>query len=142
MPRGGTQGMKRILPWAREFFQRADMLLFALCMVCSIFGLVLIASATAHTAEGSTQYLLIQTVALLIGVGLFVLFTVIDIDVIADKWIILYIVSALLLIALRFFGVADDTGNKSWLRFGPIGISPARSSRSSTSWSWPSTSAI
>ena len=105
MPRGGTQGMKRILPWAREFFQRADMLLFALCMVCSIFGLVLIASATAHTAEGSGQYLLVQTVALLIGVGLFVLFTVIDIDVIADKWIILYLVSALLLIALRFFEI-------------------------------------
>lgn len=125
MPRGGTQGMKRILPWAREFFQRADMLLFALCMVCSIFGLVLIASATAHTAEGSGQYLLVQTVALLIGVGLFVLFTVIDIDVIADKWIILYLVSAMLLLALVPFGVADDTGNKSWLRFGPIGIQPS-----------------
>ena len=117
--------LKKLAPWAKEFFQRADMLLLALCLICSVFGLVVIGSATAHTKEGSAQYVLIQIIAMLIGVGLYVLITVIDIDVIADKWIILYAVSALLLLALIPFGYEDDTGNKSWLRFGPIGIQPS-----------------
>lgn len=117
--------LKKLLPWAKEFVERADMVLLTLCLICSVFGLVVIASATANSKSGSTQYLLIQIVAILIGLVLFALFTVIDIDVIADKWIILYAVSALLLLALIPFGHADDTGNKSWLRFGPIGIQPS-----------------
>lgn len=117
--------LKRVLPVAKEFFRRADMLLFALCLVCAVFGLVVIASATATSREGSAHYVLIQTVSVLIGIGLFVLLTVLDTDVIADKWIILYIISALLLLALIPFGYDDGTGNKSWLRFGPVGIQPS-----------------
>lgn len=117
--------LKKLLPWAKEFVERADMVLFTLCLSCSVFGLVVIASATANSKEGSAHYLLIQIIAILIGISLFVLFTVIDIDVIADKWVLLYLASALLLLALIPFGFEDDTGNKSWLRFGPIGIQPS-----------------
>ena len=117
--------LKQMLPSLKEFVRRADMMLFLLCVICSIFGIVVISSATATSAEGSARYVLIQTFALLIGIGLFALFTVIDIDVIADKWIILYAASAVLLLSLIPFGYADDTGNKSWLRFGPIGIQPS-----------------
>ena len=116
---------KRLLPAARDFFRRADMLLFALCMTCSVMGLVVIASATATRREGSAHFVLIQLVSLLIGIALFVLLTVLDLDVIADKWAILYGISALLLLALIPFGHDDGTGNKSWLRFGPIGIQPS-----------------
>lgn len=117
--------MKKILSLAGEFFRRADMVLFFLCLICSIFGLVVIASATATTEEGSAHYVLIQSVALLIGIFLFVLLTVIDIDIIADKWPILVLVSLALLLLLIPFGIADNTGNKSWIRFGPIGIQPS-----------------
>lgn len=117
--------MKKILSVAGEFFRRADMVLFSLCLICSVFGLVVIASATATTEEGSAHYVLIQTVALLIGIFLFVLLTVIDIDIIADKWPILVLVSLALLLLLIPFGIADNTGNKSWIRFGPIGIQPS-----------------
>ena len=117
--------MKRILPFAREFFQRADMLLFSLCMICSIFGLVMISSATATSKLGSTHYVLIQIVAILIGIALFVLLTLLDIDVIVDKWILLVIISLLLLFALIPFGEIGGTGNKSWIRFLGIGIQPS-----------------
>ena len=117
--------MKKILSLAGEFFRRADMVLFSLCLVCSIFGLVVIASATATSEEGSAHFVLIQIVALLIGIFLFVLLTVIDVDIIADKWPILVFVSIALLLLLIPFGISDNTGNKSWIRFGPIGIQPS-----------------
>ena len=101
------------------------MVLFSLCLICSIFGIVVISSATATTGEGSAHYVLIQTLALFIGVALFAVFTVIDIDVIADKWILLYLLSAVLLLILIPFGHDDGTGNKSWLRFLGIGIQPS-----------------
>ena len=116
---------KKILPFLKEFVSRADMVLFTLCLVSSIFGIVMIESATATSKSGSAGYVMIQTVALLIGIALFVLLTVLDVDLIADKWPILVVISALLLLALIPFGVEGGTGNKSWIRFLGIGIQPS-----------------
>ncbi|MCD8240079.1 MAG: FtsW/RodA/SpoVE family cell cycle protein, partial [Oscillospiraceae bacterium] len=117
--------MKKYWPLIREFFQRADIVLFLLCLTSAIFGLVVISSATATSTEGSAHYVLIQSLSLVIGVALFVALTVLDIDVIADKWPLLYLVSAVLLLLLIPFGYDDGTGNKSWLRFLGICIQPS-----------------
>lgn len=122
---GGDAAIKKLLPFLKDFLHRADMLLFALCLTCSVFGLVVISSATATSKEGSAHYILIQIVAILIGIGLYVVLTVLDLDVIADKWPILAGVSLLLLLALVPFGVDDGTGNKSWIRFLGIGVQPS-----------------
>lgn len=122
---GGDAAIKKMLPFLKEFLRRADMLLFALCLTCSIFGLVVISSATTTSKEGSTHYILIQTVAILIGIALYVVLTVLDLDVIADKWPILAGISLVLLLALIPFGVDDGTGNKSWIRFLGVGIQPS-----------------
>jgi rod shape determining protein RodA len=108
---------------AKEFFQRADMVLLTLCLISSIFGIVVISSASASL--GSAKYVAVQIIAIVIGLGLFVLLTVIDIDIIADKWPILLGFSVLLILALLPFGVDDGTGNKSWIRFLGIGIQPS-----------------
>ncbi len=126
MPQKGVTGLtKKVLPFLKEFISRADMLLFTLCLVSSVFGIVMIGSATATSKAGSTGYVMVQTVALLIGIALFVLLTVLDIDLIADKWPILVVLSVLLLLALIPFGHDDGTGNKSWIRFLGIGIQPS-----------------
>lgn len=117
--------MKKILPFLKEFVSRADMVLFTLCLIASVFGIVMIGSATATSKAGSAGYVLVQTAALLIGIGLYVLLTVLDVDLIADKWPILVALSALLLLALIPFGVEGGTGNKSWIRFFGIGIQPS-----------------
>ena len=101
------------------------MVLFTLCLIASVFGIVMIGSATATSKSGSAGYVLVQTAALLIGIGLFMLLTVLDVDLIADKWPILVALSALLLLALIPFGVEGGTGNKSWIRFLGIGIQPS-----------------
>lgn len=101
------------------------MLLFALCFICSIFGIVVIASATKAYDGGSFKYVFVQIFALIVGIALFVILTVLDLDVLADKWIVLLITAVVLILALVPFGEDDGTGNKSWIRFLGIGIQPS-----------------
>lgn len=115
--------MSKILPYIKHFFKRADMVLLTLCVISSFFGLVVIYSATL--SYDTAQYVIIQFGAIILGIGLFVLFTIIDIDIFADKWIILFSFCVLLLVILQIFGVDDNTGNKAWLRFLGIGIQPS-----------------
>lgn len=116
--------MKKYLPFIKDFFKRADMLLFTLCIVSSIFGIVVISSATASYGNPA-KYVFVQSLALILGIFLFVLLTVIDLDIIADKWPLLLAFAVLLILALIPFGHDDGTGNKSWIRFFGIGIQPS-----------------
>ncbi|MDO4750281.1 MAG: FtsW/RodA/SpoVE family cell cycle protein [Eubacteriales bacterium] len=116
--------MKKYIPYIKDFFHRADIVLLALCCICTIFGMVLISSATASYGN-SARFLIVQTGAFIIGLGLFVVLTVIDIDILADKWPLLFGFAVFLLLLLVPFGEAGDTGNKGWLRFAGIGIQPS-----------------
>lgn len=115
--------MQRPWQYMKEFFKRADMLLLALSLVATVFGIVVISSASKTYVEGNK--VLTQIMASLIGLGIFVVLTVIDIDIIADHWIFLFIADVLLILALIPFGSEGDTGNNAWLRFFGIGIQPA-----------------
>ncbi len=115
--------VKKVLPWLKEYFKRADMLLLILCITASIFGIVIIYSATL-TYE-TPKYVIVQTLALGVGIVLYMIMTVLDVDILADKWQILCIFNILFLGTLIFFGVESDTGNKGWLRFFGIGIQPS-----------------
>ena len=118
--------MKKFSPYIKDFLKRADTTLLALCLICAIFGIVVIASATATLKEGSTRYIIVQLTSLLIGLGLFTLFTVLDIDIIADKWAVLILFEVfLVLLLLTPLGAGDSVGNRAWLRFGFVGVQPA-----------------
>lgn len=118
--------MKKIIPRIRSFTKRADMVLFTLCMVCALFGIVMVSSASASLQGGAGRYVSVQVVSMLIGIVLFVVLTIIDIDIIADKWMYLAAFEFfLLLLLLTPLGYADDTGNRAWLRLGFMGIQPS-----------------
>ena len=116
--------LKKILPQLRDFVRRADMFLFTVSVICAIYGIIVIASATKSYDNGSAQYVIVQGLALVLGILLFIAITVIDVDIFAQHWIWLYGLSAALLISLIFFGAQSDTGNNGWLRFFGIGIQP------------------
>ncbi len=117
--------VKKLSPYIKGFTKKADMTLFILCLISAIFGIIVIASASASLKEPA-RYLIVQITSLILGVGLFVLFSVVDIDIIADKWAALIIFEiALVLLLLTPLGHADDTGNRAWLRFGFVGVQPA-----------------
>ena len=116
--------LKKFLPQLRDFVHRADMFLFTMSVICALYGIVVIASATKSYENGSAQFVIVQTLALVLGMLLFIAMTVIDVDIFAQHWTWLYGLSALLLLSLIPFGAVSDTGNNGWLRFFGIGIQP------------------
>ncbi len=63
--------------------------------------------------------------AILLGIMIFVAMTVIDVDILADKWIFLCVFNVILLGLLLIFGQESETGNAGWIRFLGIGIQPS-----------------
>ena len=85
-----------------SFVRRADMVLLSLCIAASVFGIVVISSAT--NVKGSAQFVRTQTLALILGVILYVVFTLIDVDIIAERRELLLIFSAIFILLLFPFG--------------------------------------
>ena len=115
--------MKRFGRLLGRYLRMGDTVLLCLCLAASLFGLTLLYSATR--SFDTERYMLVQSLALGLGLGLFVLFSLMDPDALTDRWYILVGFNLLLLAALWRWGVEGDTGNRSWLRFGGIGIQPS-----------------
>ena len=107
------------------------MTLLGICIFSALFGTVMIyRAATGMVAAGAvmaspTKLVVVQLFSMLLGIIAFVVLTVIDADLLADQWKWLCVINVLLLVALVIFGVEDNTGNKSWIRFAGIGIQPS-----------------
>ena len=69
--------------------------------------------------------MVVQTAAVVLGVILYIIVSLIDIDIIADKHKLLFVVGAVFICTLFVWGVEGDTGNKAWLRFFGAGVQPA-----------------
>ena len=115
--------MKQRLRRLGSFLYRTDLFLLILCLITAVFGLLILYSAT-RTYE-TERYMAVQIGAVAIGVVFYFLFTVLDADLLTDRWYILLLFGILLILSLRFWGVEGGTGNKSWLRFFGIGIQPS-----------------
>ncbi|MCL2220855.1 MAG: FtsW/RodA/SpoVE family cell cycle protein [Oscillospiraceae bacterium] len=105
-----------------RFFREADMVILALSLASSILGVLLIGSAVTNRA-GEAGAVDVQTGAIVLGMAFFLLFTYIDIDMIADKSRLLVVFSLLLLSTLLIWGV-EEAGQRAWLRFFGIGMQP------------------
>lgn len=113
--------------FSQEFldaFRKGDKVLLALCMLTTAFGCVIISSATSWM--GATRFLLIQLIAVAIGIGLFIAISSIDLDFILEHRTFLFMLGIGLLLLLIPFG-SWRGGNRSWLDFPflPINIQPA-----------------
>ena len=117
--------------YVREFLQRADIFLLVICTVCAIFGIFMVDKAVVGMVAGGwdmsapSKYIAVQTFSLFLGIGAFILFTVIDADILGSQGKFLVAIQLLLLVALFIFGQDDGTGNKSWIRFAGIGVQPS-----------------
>jgi rod shape determining protein RodA len=116
--------MRRLWKGIREFTRRGDLLLLLLCVVTSVFGLVMVASTT-HWSN-SSRFVIVQGVALILGVLLYMLISVIDIEIFADHRVLLMVFSTVIMLMLRRWGI-DVNGNRAWLSlpFLPVNIQPA-----------------
>lgn len=108
-----------------DFFRHGDLLLLTLCVVASVFGMVVISSATKYT--GSYRNLIIQGVALVLGIALYVFMTLLDVEILAEHRQALTVFNVIFVCMLLIFGVEGTSGQKNWLHFPgmPINIQPA-----------------
>ena len=120
--------MHRFIEELKDFTKKADWVLLILCLVTAGFGLVVIASTTnAPKFEGNARYIIIQLVAICLGVLMFALVSSIDVDYISEHRLALVVFNTVLLLLLIPFGTDNHTGNRSWLDFPllPVMIQPA-----------------
>ncbi len=121
--------MHRFIEELKDFTKKADWVLLILCLVTAGFGLIVIASATnAPKFEGTgPRYIIIQLVAIALGVFLFAVVSAIDVDFISEHRMALMLFNVFLLLLLIPFGTDNGSGNRSWLHFPgfPVNIQPA-----------------
>ena len=120
--------MRRFLEELKDFGKKGDMVLLVLCLITSGFGLVIIASATsAAKFEGNLRYIVVQILAILLGILFYSLISSIDMDFLQEHRNVLVVFNTFLLLMLIPFGTDNNTGNRSWLDFPllPFNIQPA-----------------
>lgn len=106
-------------------FKELDYFLIFLTLFCTVFGIVMISSAVNSMEDGG-KFLLIQSVAAGIGFVLMAIFTAINYEKVGSAWKVIYGICIFLLMLVLLVGTGEqDTGSKSWIRFGAIGIQPS-----------------
>ena len=95
-----------------DFFRKGDIALLALCLLTTIFGVVIVSSATAW--QETPRYVIVQLAATIIGVFLYAMISSIDLDLIMEYRLFLVIFNVLFLLLLIPFG-KEHGGNRSWL---------------------------
>ncbi len=96
-----------------DFFRKGDLVLLALCLLTTAFGVVILSSVTAYT--NSYRYIIMQLVGTALGVFLYVAISAIDLDLIMEYRVGLMIFNCVFLLMLIPFGVDHNSGNRSWL---------------------------
>ncbi|MGN1014993.1 MAG: FtsW/RodA/SpoVE family cell cycle protein [Butyricicoccus sp.] len=116
--------MPQIFKSLDRYVRSIDYFLLVVSLICSGFGLVLINSATATLQDGSTRYMTVQVLAIVLGVIGFVIASCIPYEKLTPMWRAVLLFNVLFQLSLFLLGY-EDGGNRSWIRFGGIGIQPA-----------------
>lgn len=119
--------LRRILETVRDVVRQADLILLSLCSAATLYGIVLIWSATNYRSNTS-RFVLVQMVGWLLGVGLYFFFSTLDVNELSKKWKWLFLFDVgFILLLLTPYGVSGNTGNRAWLDLPilPVNIQPA-----------------
>ena len=117
--------MRWLLQKAKDFFRKGDMVLLVMCLSISAFGCLIIASTNNY--RGFTRYVVIQAVAVALGVLVFAIASSIPLEFLSEHRFAMTAFSCFLLFLLIPFGTDLNSGNKSWLDIPglPVYIQPA-----------------
>jgi len=124
--RKGVAALSWITDSLREFRARGDKLLLTLCLILSVFGVVLVWSATLYTKSHRSAY--VQIIGIFLGVIAYILLSSVDFELFIQKswkWLLPFC-AAFILTTRSPWGV-EVGGNRSWLQIPhfPTTIQPA-----------------
>ena len=113
--------LRKILTSIKEYFVKTDLFLLLVAVVTSAYGMLLISSAV-H-ASGNMRPLIVQGLAIIMGIVAYVVITLFDIEHLSFLWKAAFVCNLLLLATTLFWGVGlETTGNNSWIRFSIGGV--------------------
>ena len=113
--------MGRIREITGDLVRQTDMLLWSLCSAATLYGMLLILSATHTVYDGSLKYVIVQGAGWCIGTAAYFLLSGIDIVELSKKWKwILGFNIGLILLLLTPLGLVRN-GNRAWLGVNTIG---------------------
>ena len=102
--------------------RKFDMPLLLTTLLLSVFGIIIIYSAT-RTLNSNTN-VIVQSVAVCLGTAALLGACLFDYEQFKNLIKPIYLLSIAMLIVVLIFGVDGGWGAKSWIRFGAIGIQP------------------
>ena len=117
--------MRKILDFFTGWIQQVDLVLLALCTGTTLFGCLMIASATRYT--GSYKNVIVQIAALGLGIMAYILMSMLDLNEIGKHWKWLLGGSLVLILLLKTpLGMDGGTGNRAWLGLKnfPVNLQP------------------
>ena len=105
---------------SRDFFtdilRQTDLVLLALCAAASLFGILMVASATRYMH--TWRLVAVQSAALLLGVILYLLVSQVDLNDLSKYWKWIFLTGIIfILLLVTPLGIEDNTGNRAWLDF-------------------------
>ena len=108
-----------------EFFQQADLVLLGFCCASTLFGIVMIFSATRYM--NSNRNVIVQAVALVLGVCVYIGMSMVDLEVLLKKWKWIAVFNVAFILLLLTPLSKTVYGNRAWIRFPflPVNIGPA-----------------
>lgn len=117
--------MRKILDFFTGWIRQVDLVLLALCTGTTLFGCLMIASATRYT--GSYKNVIVQIAALGLGIVAYILMSMLDLNEIGKHWKWLLGGSLVLILLLKTpLGMDGGTGNRAWLGIKnfPVNLQP------------------
>ncbi len=105
--------MQTILKNLKSFFIKTDKMLWLLTIVATVYSVILIQSMQRGYRY---NFLFSQVLAIIIGLFIALLMTIIDYRRIADKWILFIVLSLGLLVLVFFIGInVTGTDDTAWI---------------------------
>ncbi len=122
--------LNRLKAILADFFQQADLVLLGLCCTATVYGMVLIFSATRYMgADGIIRYVGVQGAAMALGLCVYVFMSMVDMEIVMKKWKWMVAINIVLIgLLLTPLGIGGETtGNQAWLQIPgiPFNIGPA-----------------
>lgn len=114
--------------------RQIDKVLFISIIMLSLFGLIMIYSASSIWSEykfnNSFHYLKYQAVFLIIGIIVMIMFSKIDTKLYYEKSNKILLVCLILLVLVLIPGIGSvRNGSRSWFGIGPFGIQPSEAAK-------------
>jgi len=107
--------------------KRFDFVLMITTILLSIYGFIMINSATMSKAAGSEPFLKTQIITFALGMGALFVLVLIDYDIYGNFYIPIYVLTNLLLLYTLINPVeASEWGDvRSWIAIGPVSFQPS-----------------